>query len=137
MSSNKDRIYELLDNIQALVKNNEAEDGTFHFDEFRVMVALDFAKTEIEKAVTASEWGHFSWMYICQWCETEKKRKSSVLHDRFCWRREGEPDWSQQNRAASSSSRFCLGVFQPKTDIGILLDLPKYRFIWSCKSAYE
>ena len=61
MSSNKDRIYELLDNIQALVKNNEAEDGTFHFDEFRVMVALDFAKTEIEKAVTASEWGHFSW----------------------------------------------------------------------------
>ena len=38
-----------------LVKNNEAEDGTFHFDEFRVMVALDFAKTEIEKAVTASE----------------------------------------------------------------------------------
>ena len=55
MSSNKDRIYELLDNIQALVKNNEAEDGTFHFDELRVMVALDFAKTEIEKAVTASE----------------------------------------------------------------------------------
>lgn len=27
----------------------------FTFDEFRVMVALDFAKTEIEKAVTASE----------------------------------------------------------------------------------
>ena len=55
MSSNKDRIYELLDNIQALVKKNEAEDGKFNFDEFREMVALDFAKTEIEKAVTASE----------------------------------------------------------------------------------
>lgn len=51
MSSNKDKIYELLGEIEALIKNNETEDGTFRFDEFRAMVALDFAKTEIEKTV--------------------------------------------------------------------------------------
>ena len=34
-----------------LIKNNETEDGTFRFDEVRAMVALDFARTEIEKTV--------------------------------------------------------------------------------------
>lgn len=55
MGSNKDRIYELLDSIQALIKNNEAEDGTFYFDEVRIMVALDFVKTEIEKTMTTTD----------------------------------------------------------------------------------
>lgn len=51
MGSNKEKIYELLNEIEALIKNNETEDGTFRFDEVRVMVALDFARTEIEKTV--------------------------------------------------------------------------------------
>lgn len=52
MSSNKEKIYELLQEIEKLIKNNETEDGTFRFDEMRAMVALDFARTEIEKTVT-------------------------------------------------------------------------------------
>ena len=51
MGSNKEKIYELLGEIEALIKNNETEDGTFLFDEVRAMVALDFARTEIEKTV--------------------------------------------------------------------------------------
>ena len=42
-----------------LIKNNETEDGTFRFDEFRAMVALDFAKTEIEKTIAKPEQNHF------------------------------------------------------------------------------
>lgn len=30
---------------------NETEDGAFRFDEIRAMVALDFARTEIEKTL--------------------------------------------------------------------------------------
>ena len=55
MSSNKEKIYELLNEIEALIKNNETEYGTFRFDEVRAMVALDFARTEIEKTVVKLE----------------------------------------------------------------------------------
>lgn len=55
MGSNKEKIYELLNELEALIKNNETEDGTFRFDEFRAVVALDFAKTEIEKTIVNSE----------------------------------------------------------------------------------
>ena len=55
MGSNKEKIYELLGEIEALIKNNETEDGTFRFDEVRTMVALDFARTEIEKTVVKPE----------------------------------------------------------------------------------
>ena len=51
MGSNKEKINELLGEIEALIKNTETEDGTFRFDEVRAMVALDFARTEIEKTV--------------------------------------------------------------------------------------
>lgn len=47
----KEKIYELLGQIEALIKDNETEDGTFRFDEIRAMVALDFARTEIEKTL--------------------------------------------------------------------------------------
>ena len=47
----KKKIYELLGQIEALIKDNETEDGTFRFDEIRAMVALDFARTEIEKTL--------------------------------------------------------------------------------------
>ena len=55
MGSNKDIIYELLRDIESLIKNNETEDGTFRFDEIRAMIALDFAKTEIQKAIAKQE----------------------------------------------------------------------------------
>ena len=49
---NKDKIYELLKQIHILIKENENADGTFRFDSLRAVVALDFAKTEIEKTIT-------------------------------------------------------------------------------------
>ena len=55
MGSNKEKIYELLGQIEALIKNNETEDGTFRFDEIKALVALDFAKTEIEKSLVKSD----------------------------------------------------------------------------------
>lgn len=55
MTSNKEKIYALLNEIEQLIKNNETENGTFRFDEIRAMVALDFAKTEIEKTLTVSD----------------------------------------------------------------------------------
>ena len=51
MGSNKEKIYELLGEIEALIKNNETEDGTFRFDEVRAMVALDFARKKKKKTV--------------------------------------------------------------------------------------
>ena len=55
MGSNKDKIYELLRDIESLIKNNETEEGAFRFDEVRAMVALDFARTEIEKTIVKPE----------------------------------------------------------------------------------
>lgn len=59
MGSNKEKIYELLGQIEALIKDNETEDGTFRFDEIRAMVALDFARTEIEKTLVKPDRPHF------------------------------------------------------------------------------
>ena len=50
-ATNKDKIYELLEQIKSLVKENENQDGSFRFDTLRAIVALDFAKTEIEKTI--------------------------------------------------------------------------------------
>lgn len=47
----KEKIHELLKQIQTLIEENENEDGTFRFDSLRAVVALDFAKTEIEKTI--------------------------------------------------------------------------------------
>lgn len=49
--SNKEKLYELLKQIQTLIEENENEDGTFRFDSLRAVVALDFAKTEIAKTI--------------------------------------------------------------------------------------
>lgn len=49
--SEKDKIYELLKDIQELIEENMDEDGSFRFDFLRAVVALDFAKTEIEKTI--------------------------------------------------------------------------------------
>lgn len=49
IDADKERLYELLAQIYHLIKENENEDGTFRFNVLRVVIALDFAKTEIEK----------------------------------------------------------------------------------------
>lgn len=51
MPSDRETIYGLLNSLQNLIKENEREDGSFRFDSLRVIVALDFAKTEIEKSI--------------------------------------------------------------------------------------
>lgn len=49
--SDKEKVYALLNEIKALIEENEEEDGTFRFDSVRAMIALDFAKTEIIRSV--------------------------------------------------------------------------------------
>ena len=44
MNFSKERIYELIDEITRLVKNNERADGSFRFDPVRAVVALEFVK---------------------------------------------------------------------------------------------
>ena len=51
MPSDRETIYGLLNSLQNLIKENEREDGSFRFDSLRVIVALDFAKNEIEKSI--------------------------------------------------------------------------------------
>ena len=50
--TDRDRILGLLEEIHSLVEENGNADGTLRFDALRAMVALDFAKTEIEKMVS-------------------------------------------------------------------------------------
>ena len=42
-TSEREKIYALLDEIRTLVEENEQEDGTFRFDPVRALIALDFA----------------------------------------------------------------------------------------------
>lgn len=51
MGTDKERLYRQLKEIQDLIDCNENEDGTYRFDILRAQVALEFAKTEIEKSV--------------------------------------------------------------------------------------
>ena len=67
-ATNKDKIYELLEQIKSLVKENENQDGSFRFDTLRAIVALDFAKTEIEK--TISNRNSFIGLTIEKYCDT-------------------------------------------------------------------
>ena len=46
-TTEREKIYALLDEIRTLVEENEKEDETFRFDPVRALIALDFAKTEI------------------------------------------------------------------------------------------
>ena len=52
-TSEREKIYSLVDEIRTLIEENEKEDGTFRFDPIRAMIALDFAKTEIAKTIDA------------------------------------------------------------------------------------
>ena len=49
MEADKEMLNRLLNEIQELVRENENEDGTYRFDLLKAVIALDFAKTEIEK----------------------------------------------------------------------------------------
>ena len=52
MNTEKEKIYRILDEIRDLIQNNENTDGSFQFDVVRVLVALDFVKTEILKSIS-------------------------------------------------------------------------------------
>ncbi|MDO4286388.1 MAG: hypothetical protein Q4C40_01525 [Eubacteriales bacterium] len=51
MGTDKEKLYICLKELRELIDRNENEDGTYRFDVLRVQVALEFAKTEIEKSV--------------------------------------------------------------------------------------
>lgn len=53
MSEDKKMLERLLAELQDLIEQNENPDGTFRFDICRAKVALEFAKTEIEKTIPA------------------------------------------------------------------------------------
>ena len=53
-TTEREKIYALLDEIRTLVEENEKKDGTFRFDSVRALIALDFAKTEIERTIDSS-----------------------------------------------------------------------------------
>ena len=52
MEADKEMLNRLMNEIQELIKENENEDGTYRFDLLKAVIALDFAKTEIEKAIS-------------------------------------------------------------------------------------
>lgn len=52
MKADKETMYALLREIEALIRENENEDGTYRFDLVRAVVALDFVKTEITKTIS-------------------------------------------------------------------------------------
>ena len=54
-TTEREKIYALLDEIRTLIEENEREDGTFRFDPVRALVALDFAKTEISRTIDGTD----------------------------------------------------------------------------------
>lgn len=50
-TTEREKIYALLDEIRTLIEENEKEDGTFRFDPVKALIALDFAKTEIARTI--------------------------------------------------------------------------------------
>ena len=51
MNADKQTLKRILQEIQDLIRENENANGTYNFDLLKAVVALDFAKTEIQKAV--------------------------------------------------------------------------------------
>lgn len=52
MKADRETLKSLLEDIETLIRENENEDGSFRFDIVKAVVALDFAKTEIEKTIS-------------------------------------------------------------------------------------
>lgn len=51
MNADRETLNRIFQEIQDLIKENENADGTYNFDLLKAVIALDFAKTEIEKAI--------------------------------------------------------------------------------------
>lgn len=51
METEKETLYQLLQEIREEIDRNEREDGTYAFDVRRVQVALDFVKRELTSSI--------------------------------------------------------------------------------------
>lgn len=51
MGTEKEILYQLLQEIREEIDRNEREDGTYAFDAKRVQIALDFTKRELESSI--------------------------------------------------------------------------------------
>lgn len=51
METEKEILYQLLQEIREEIDHNEREDGTYAFDAKRVQIALDFTKRELESSI--------------------------------------------------------------------------------------
>ncbi len=51
METEKEALYQLLQEIREEIDRNEKEDGTYAFDARRVQVALDFVKRELAGSI--------------------------------------------------------------------------------------
>ncbi len=51
MGTEKETLYQLLQEIREEIDCNEKEDGAYAFDVRRVQVALDFAKRELQNSL--------------------------------------------------------------------------------------
>ena len=74
--TDRDRILGLLEEIHSLVEENGNADGTLRFDALRAIVALDFAKTEIEKMIGQKQLSsyHTYPLIFCDLCGIIKPR---------------------------------------------------------------
>lgn len=52
MGTDKETLYQLLQEIREEIDHNEKEDGTYAFDVKRVEIALDFTKRELESSIS-------------------------------------------------------------------------------------
>lgn len=52
MGTDKETLYQLLQEIREEIDRNEKEDGTYAFDVKRVQIALDFTKRELESSIS-------------------------------------------------------------------------------------
>lgn len=55
MGTEKEALYQLLEEIKKEIDDNERADGTYVFDVRRMLVALDFAKREMQNSVDSAE----------------------------------------------------------------------------------
>ena len=74
MNFSKEKIYELIDEITRLVKNNERADGSFRFDPVRAVVALEFVKMELEKSIAAK-----ACRFVKHFVQRKKQRKQQAF----------------------------------------------------------
>ena len=50
--TDRDKLLDLVENIRRLIEENMSADGNCCFDALRAIIALDFAKAEVEKMVS-------------------------------------------------------------------------------------